>query len=249
MGIQSGARDVYSWMGFGGRGNQAPGADQGAGGETTYRDPFTGYYVDPTTGTMFKPTSGTGPNAITDPNVAQQVAADNQRQQVFLNALAGNNAERQAGIGGQNSLAAYMNGTLHGGTPSLAGMQLSQGLDQIGAQQEAQAAGTSGAASPLAQMMAMRNTGAASVGMNNSAAMARVAEQNNAQTALASLYNSQVVNANTNYGQNVVGAHGYADLSLSGQEKQQDLIAGKNQQQDKRMKDYMNATSSFIGSA
>jgi hypothetical protein len=156
-----------------------------------------------------------GQQAVTDPNVAQQVAANFSRSQGFLNSLGQVQGQQQGLV---NNLQQVIGG--HG--PSLAGMQTSHALDQMAADQMSQAAGVSGSASPLAHLLAMRNTGAAQIGATNAGAMARVAEQAHARDALSNVLGGM---AGTNAG---LGA-GFANLAQSGQQAQQGLNATNDQ--------------------
>jgi len=182
------------------------------------RDPTTGMFYDPQTGTSYADADGLQP--VTDPNVAQQVAANFNRSTSFLSSL----GQVQ---GQQQGLVNDLHRQAMGGGPSLAGMQTSNALNQIAADQMAQAAGVSGAASPLAHLLAMRNTGTAQIGATNAGAIARVAEQNAARGQLANVLGGM---ATTNAG---LGA-GFANMAQSGQEAQQGLNQSTDQANQKK---------------
>lgn len=183
-------------------------------GMALQRDPTTGLFFDPRTGTSYTDANGTVP--VTDPNVAQQVATNFARSQQFLGQLSG--VQQQ-----QGALAHNLSNVISGGTPSVAGMQLQGGLDSIAAQQQSQAAGVSGGMHPLAQLLAMRNTGQAQIGLNNAAGMARVQEQAGARNQLGELLSQQA-------GTNATLGGGMAGLAESGQQAQQNLNTNTNTQ-------------------
>lgn len=191
------------------------------------RDPVTGMFYDPTTGTSY--TDAGGQVVIANPNVAQQVATNAQRATAFLSQLGGLEQERKAEQEKQQALEGHFNAVLSGNAPSVAEMQ-ARGLAQAGASQQlAQVAGASGASSPLAALMAARNTGQVYANANNAGAMGRVAEETAAGNALNALLANEAANTqratDTTAG---LGMH-LTDTAATGQEAQQ----GLNRQADK----------------
>jgi hypothetical protein len=182
------------------------------------RDPTTGMFYDPQSGTSYADADGLQP--VTDPNVAQQVAANFNRSTSFLNQL----GQVQ---GQQQGLATNLQQVIGGHGPSLAGMQTSNALDQIARDQMSQAAGVSGAASPLAHLLAMRNTGTAQIGATNAGAMARVAEQAHARDSLSALLGGMA-------GTDATVAGGLAGLANTGQMGQQGLNQSTDQANQKK---------------
>lgn len=191
------------------------------------RDPTTGMYFDPTTGTTYTDAGGTTP--VNNPNVAQQVAANFQRSQAFLGQLPGLEKQRQEVYGQQHDLAGQFRDIISGKAPSIAGHQLQEGLQSVANQQLSQAASVSGPSSPLAQLAAMRNTGSASVAVNNAAAQARIAEQRDAQNALNSLLNNQGMGVERAATRTTQAGEDFAHEAAAGQAAQQNL----NQDTDK----------------
>jgi hypothetical protein len=196
-----------------------PPKQPGVGNTSTHslhKDPATGMYYDPTTGTTF--TDQYGQNPVTDPNVAQQVAANFSASRQFLTNLA--NVQGQEG-----QLAGNLRSLIQGGQPSAAEMQVQGDMNNIAQQQMSNAAGVSGAGSPLAQLLANRNTANAQIQATNAGGIARANEVTGARGALAQLLGGMA-------GQNLGGAGEFAGLASSGQAGQQgmdDATAKANQ--------------------
>lgn len=186
-------------------------------------DTQTGMYYDPTTGNTYSDPNGQNP--VADPNLAQQVAQNFATSQSFLNQLQPYQQAERNTIGMQGDLAQVLRDRVAGKGASIAGMQLQQGLNNIASEQQSQAAGISGASAPLAAMLAMRNTGQASIGANNSAAIARAKEEQDAATALSTLLAQRAGAANAAQNTNITGGLGFANIANSGQQTQQDIDA------------------------
>lgn len=195
---------------------------QGVNPANLVRDPTTGFYFDPATGTTYQDPNGHIP--VTNPNIAQQVASNFNNSQAFSRHIA---TVRE----NQDALGQNLQGVISGRTPSAAGMQLGQGLEQIQNQQLSQAAGVQGAASPLANLMAMRNTGSAAVTTNNDAAIAKIKEQDAARQAYMQLLATQGQ-------QDISGGVQYANLANTGQGDQQGLNTGAGARNTKNAYDY-----------
>lgn len=200
-----------------------PIADKDAAGVESilHQDPITGLYFDSRTGTAYNDARGQVP--VTNPNVAQQVAANFARSQSFLGALPGMEEQRQQVFAGQTKLAGNLEGFLAGHGNSLAAGQLGVGMQSIADQQQGMAAGVSGAASPLAGLMAARNTGSAQVATNNASAMARAKEEEDARNALISLFASQGAGVESAAGRTTGASLDFSRLGLQGQLAQQGL--------------------------
>lgn len=100
----------------------------------------------------------------------QQMAAEEARQR-----------EAQA-YAQQARYAQYLQSVMNGSAPSMAAMQLYQGLGAIQAQQQGMAAGVGGPGAALARYGAAVNSANAGGAMNQAQALARVAELNSART-------------------------------------------------------------------
>jgi hypothetical protein len=190
------------------------------------RDPISGMYFDPQTGTSYYDALGT--QVVTDPNVAQQVATNFQRANAFLGQIVPLQQQQQNVFANQGKLAGQLQDIISGRAPSLTQEQLTNSLNQIAQQQQSQAAGTSGPGQLLAQLAAMRNTGQASIGANNTAATARIQEQRSAQDALAQLLNSQASGLGSAINTDVGAGENFANLAAGGQASQQGLNAQAN---------------------
>jgi hypothetical protein len=173
------------------------------------KDPSTGMYYDPTTGTTF--TDQYGQNPVTDPNVAQQVAANFTASKQFLTNLA--NVQGQEG-----QLAGNLRSLLQGGAPSMAEMGVQRDMNNIAQQQMSNAAGVSGAGGPLAMLLANRNTANAQIQAAGAGGIAHANELTQARGTLANLLG-------TMGGQNLGGADAFAQLAATGQAGQQGIDA------------------------
>jgi hypothetical protein len=192
-------------------GHQPP-MQPGVGTTSTHdlhKDPATGMYYDPTTGTTF--TDQYGQHPVTDPNVAQQVAANFNSSRQFLTNLA--NVQGQEG-----QLAGNLRSLIQGGQPSVAEMGVQRDMNNIAQQQMSGAAGVSGAGSPLAQLLANRNTANAQIQAAGAGGIARANELTGARGALSQLLGGMA-------GQNLAGAGEFAGLASSGQAGQQGMDA------------------------
>lgn len=152
--------------------------------------PGTNYSYDPVTGqTYLNGTDGTQVAAA--PNLAQVGAGAQATQQGFLGQQAQAVQQAAATRAGQGGLAADYLATIAGRTPSVAGLQLSQGLNQIGQQQQSQAAAANGQNAFAARRAAAMNTARAGIDANGQAAILRAGETNAARTGLANLYGQE----------------------------------------------------------
>jgi hypothetical protein len=206
---------------FGAPPPQQPGVGNGQDvrREDLVPDPSTGMFFDPKTGQTF--TDPYGNNVVTDPNVAQQVAANFNTSKQFLTRLG--NVQ-----GNEDKLVGQMQGLINGSVPSVAQTQLGMGQNALAAQQLSQAAGVGGAAGPLAQLLAARNTALGQIGMNQQAGLLRAQEQQQNMNSLASLLGGMA-------NQNLAGAGQYSQLAASGQAGQQ----GLNEQTSLANQDFM----------
>ena len=129
----------------------------------------------------------------------------------------------------QQAFSQYLTSVLNGTAPSMAQMQLSQGLQQQMGAQQSMAAGVAGPGNALARYGAAVNYGNAAAQTNQSAALARVAEQDAArrlygQNALGMEQASQGMFANE-----AKNALGYAQVASGTgieQQNQQDRMRG-----------------------
>lgn len=186
------------------------------------QDPVTGMWYDPTTGRTFTDQSGTTP--VTNPNIAQQVAANFQQAQA-LRALAGQSRAQQNQVFGQQTqLVDNLNTTIHDpNASSVARTQLQQGLGQIANQQLSAAAGVGGQNAFLARRNALNNIANATAKANEASGLARAAEVQGAQNTLAGVLNSQGAGARDMYKTDTGAAGDYSRLALEGQKGQQGM--------------------------
>lgn len=192
----------------------APSAPGGAGpaqsGQNVVYDPTTGLYVNQTTGAVSQDPAGQ--QVVQDPTLATQAARNVAISNGLLNKLGQYGAQYTGAFNGQTALTKQLQGTIDGTAPSVAGTQLQEGLDQIRATQDSEAAGATGQNAALARANAMQNIGAAQVQTNQQKALLRAAEVNEAEQTQAGVLSSQAGEAEGMYGTGLSGA-----LSASGQ--------------------------------
>jgi hypothetical protein len=223
---------------------QTPHPNETGGVNGAYIDPTTGYQYDPNSGTTYT-SDGT---IVTNPNVAQQVAQNYATSRTLLGGLGQANSQRQTAFNGQKGLLSSLDNTISGAGPSVAQNQLTQGLGQIQRTQMAGAAGASGSNAFAARRAALSNIGNASSAADQSAAILRAKEINDAQTAKAGVLNSIAGHADTQADQAITGGGAFADKAAGGQAGQQGLDYGAAAQQNKDKKDTSNKIFSLIGS-
>ena len=131
--------------------------------------------------------------------------------------------QQQAAYAQQQQLAGNLMQTANGQGPSVAGLQLGQGLEQIQRGQQAQAAGATGQGGVLARYAAM--TGAANAGAqeNQAAALARAAEVAHAQQNLGGVLNNESSTAANIYGTQVGGQNAANANSIAGKKNDEDF--------------------------
>lgn len=112
---------------------------------------------------------------------------DNQQylQQFAKEQLAAEQARQQAiqAQAMQQRFGQYLQAVMNGTAPSMAQLQLQQGLGTIASQQQSMASGVSGPGAALARYGAAINTGAAQTATNQAAAIARAKELADARAA------------------------------------------------------------------
>jgi hypothetical protein len=186
------------------------------------QDPATGMYFDPTTGTSY--TDATGQSPVTNPNVAQQVAANFATRTSLLGKLGGNQATIDSAIGGQNQLRGSLLNTINNpNASSVAQTQLGIGADAIARQQLQQAAGTTGANAFLARRNAANNIGQLQSTLNGQQALTRANEVDAAQGRLGSVLGAQAQEGQAGYNSNLSGAVAEGNQAGSGQQAQQGM--------------------------
>ena len=200
------------------------------------QDPGTGYYFDPATGTSYIDAAGTTP--VKDPNVAQQVAQNFQTSRDFLGKLGTYADQQQQAFAGQQRLAGNLNDVINGrGGPSVADVQLRQGLDQLSREQLGQAAGASGNNAFGAQRQAMNNIAGMGIQTDQAAALLKAKEIADARTALAGVLNNEQAGAGNFYNTNVSGAGAFANTAAGAEGDQQRLASDIDKaNQDRKMK-------------
>lgn len=192
------------------------------------RDPATGMFYDPTTGTSY--TDATGQTVIANPNVAQQVARNIQTSNQFMDVLHQQQQQQQQTFGQQQQLADTFKNIIAGKAPSPAAIQAQLNANDVARSQLAAAAGSSGASSPLASLMAARNSGQAQIQANNAGVLGRTTEEANAGNALNQLYNAMQTSTGNTMNTNTQAFEDTNKLAESGQEAQQGLNAKANEQ-------------------
>lgn len=213
---------------FGTNTKPAPGvAGAAKPGDALVFDPNTNHYMDPNNGQMYVDQYGTQP--VGNVNTAQQTGADFATQQALLSQLGAGRAQQAQGFAGEHNLVNSLNNTIMGSGPSAAQTQLGIGQDALARQQLSQAAGVSGPSGPLAQLMAMRNTAAGQVGVNQQAGLIRADESARAQNTLGSVLNNMTNQGQQGYNANLTGASNYANTSAN-------LATGREQSEEDRQK-------------
>lgn len=149
---------------------------------------------------------------------AQEVIQAEKAKQMAMQAAA---AQQRYG----QYLQAVMNGT----APSMAQLQLQQGLGAIAQQQQSMAAGIGGPGQALARYGAAVNTGNAQTAMNQAAAMARAKELADARAAYGSNATAMAAGAQNLYGQasqNMLGLGGIASGTGIAESNQRNSMQG-----------------------
>ena len=127
----------------------------------------------------------------------------------------------------QQRYAQYLQSVMNGASPSLAQLQLMQGLGAIQQQQQGMAAGVGGPGAALARYGAAVNSADAGAAANQSAALARVAELNSARQAFGANAAAMGVNSGNLYRTSLSGAEGFGQLA-SGIDQSNQLVSRKD---------------------
>ncbi len=210
---------------------QAPGnAGPAQPGQNVVYDPTTGLYVNQTTGAISQDPAGQHP--VQNPSLATQAARNVAISNGLLNKLGQYGAQYAQAYNAQAGLVGHLNDTINGTAPSVAGAQLQQGLDQIRAAQDSEAAGATGQNAALAKANAMQNVGAAQAATNQQKALLRATEVNQAEQTEGQVLGQQAGEATGMYGTDLSGglsASGQAQSAESGVENTN--LAGKQAEQ------------------
>lgn len=206
----------------------------------TVQDPTTGYYYDPATGTTYQDKEGKVP--ITDPNVAQQVAANYQIAQKYRESLSEYTTQQRDALAGQKDLVATLNDTIHNpNASSVAQQQLGAGADAIARGQLSAAAGATGPSAFLARRNATANIGASQSALNQTQGLVRANEVAAATNQVGGALNSMQTGARGMYDSTGTLAKDYSALAESGQEADQGLNAKADQTGAQNTKDLLGA--------
>lgn len=247
---------------------QQPGAVQGGGGAVKFltdpatgrptgqavspsgqpltRDPVTGGYVDPATGNVFDSTGA----AVTDPNVAQQVAQNARVATGYQTAGKAQDASLDKVEGQQSGLATQLQRVIAGqGPPSVAATQLAQAQDATERNILGQTAGVSGPSAYDARRAAISAIATSRAQNAGNAALTRATEVNNATNSLAGVLNSQASGIQARQNTNVGAGANYASLAQGGQEKQQGLDQDTDKTNQQSQTQRYGATLSALGGA
>jgi hypothetical protein len=140
----------------------------------------------------------------------QQYLQEYAKQQ--LEAEAARKREAQA-YAMQQQFGQYLQAVMNGTAPSMAQLQLSQGLGQIQQNQQSMAAGLGGPGAALARYGAATNIADAQAQMNQAAAIARAKEVQDARLAYGANANSMQQGSRGLFGDLSQNALGYAQVA------------------------------------
>jgi len=166
--------------------------------------PATGTYVDPSTGQVFHDPAGTIP--ATDPGLTDQSRRSLGISNNLLQSLGQYGQGYAQAQTGQNQLGSYLNRVINGSQPSVAGQQLTAGLDQTKAGIESASSGATGNNAGFAQYAKLQALGGADTATNQAAALQRQQEVNAAVGAKGALLGQQANQAAGMYGTTMSGA-------------------------------------------
>ena len=131
--------------------------------------------------------------------------------------------QQQQAYAQQQQLAGNLMQTAEGKGPSVAGLQLGQGLEQIQRGQLEQAAGATGQGGVLARYAAMNNAATAGAAENQQAALARAAEVAHAQQALGGVLNNESSTAANIYGTQISGQNAAQANAIAAKKNDEDF--------------------------
>ncbi len=155
----------------------------------------------------------------------QQYLQDYARQQAEAQKLREREAQAAAA---QARYGQYLQAVMNGTAPSMAQLQLQQGMGAIAQQQQSMAAGIGGPGQALARYGAAVNTGDAQAQMNQAAALARAKETQDARLAYGANAAAQQQAASGMFGQTSSNA-----LNLAGVASGQGLAQTQQAERDK----------------
>ncbi len=241
---------VRNWLGYGPM-PQQPGVGGAAKDPSQLKqDPTTGMYFDPTTGTSY--TDATGATPVTNPNVAQQVAANFGTSRQILGRTGASDAEHGQVMAGQNKLLGQLDNTITNvNAPSVAGTQLAINNDRNASSALGNASGVGGANAFAARRQALNSIAQGNASTAQSAALARAAEVQGAQQQKGNILGQQSTASNQRYGIDQASAAKFADTAAEGQAGQQGLNQKQNEkdQENKQQfgKNILGGVSHFLG--
>jgi len=160
--------------------------------------------VNTATGQVFHDPAGTIP--ATDPGLTQQAQRSLGISNNLLQSLGTYGQGFAQAQAGQNQLGSYLNRVINGSQPSVAGQQLTAGLDQTKAGIESAASGATGNNAGFAQYAKLQALGGADTATNQQAALQRQQEVNAAVGAKGALLGQQANQAAGMYGTTLSGA-------------------------------------------
>lgn len=191
-------------------------------------DPLTGLYVNKANGMVSTDPAGKAP--VANLSTAQLAARNVAISQGFYNRLGNLNTSFDQNQAGTNAALTDTNNVIAGKTPSVAGIQLQQGLGQAAARQEAEASGVGGVNGALARQNAAQNIARLQVKTNQDAALLRAQEIEGARQQRNTLLNNQGTQLNTAVGQNIHGGEAATAAAQGGQSSQDALAAARRAQ-------------------
>jgi hypothetical protein len=200
-------------------------------------DPNTGLYIDNVTGQVYMDPGGE--QLSTNPDLNSQAQRNMQiANRLFANYGADQARYRQV-FSDQAELARGLDRVIRGSAPSVAEMQLQEGVEAGRRSAESMAAGATGANAPLARYAAITSAGDQAAEANAAGARARVEEVANATRTKAGVLGQMGTEANQSGAINVQGATAAGQTAEHATEKQAEI--------DQREREkWMNFTANLI---
>ncbi len=204
-----------------------------------------GTFRDPATGTTYTDASGQTP--IANPNVAQQVAANDARARDFLGRAATGDAEHAQTFAGQTQLDNQFQQTIAGKTPSVAQTMLGASTDALNRRQLSAAAGVGGANAFAARRQALGNIATQGIAAGQGAAILRAKEINDAQTARAANLSQMSGATDRRYAIDTGSAADFAGIADTGQRAQQGLNTEADKDKKRANRNILSAGMNLLG--
>jgi hypothetical protein len=205
-------------------------------------NPADGTYTDPATGQRYAAQTSAVPAAGTPTSLPGQEQRNLGVSNSLLSQLGTYGQQYNQAQAGQTQLGSYIDKTINGSAPSVAGAQLTQGLGQIQSGVQSAASGATGANQPLAQYGAVQAYGDAAAKANQAAAVQRQQEVSDAERVKAGVLGQQASEAGNMSGQAISGANQASSIASGAAQIQAQI------DQQNRMA-WLNFVSNLAGSA